>query len=472
MLFNSFPFVVFFAVVMVIYYLPLLKNHQASFLVLASLYFYAVSSPKATIILLLSITINSVISFLVLDKSRALALKYATFGVILNLGMLMFFKYVKLLTSSFVPDQFIGNSFFQFLLYVPLPIGISFYTFEGISLLVDTLKRRKSEEKIGQISFANHVRNTSLFVSFFPHLIAGPILKANQFIPQVGTKYFGNINWEKSVKYLIIGYFFKMVIADNLKDQTTLLSFPFDTSHPISLLIALFGYSFQIFADFAGYSLIALGLANLLGYELIKNFNYPYISTSFSEFWTRWHISLSGWLKEYLYIPLGGNRRGKFRTYLNLMLVMILGGLWHGATWNFAFWGFVHGVALVIERLSSNFFKPIKSIWHQTYKMIVVFTVVTFAWLFFKLTTFEEISAFYHALANSEWGNYSFGDKEFYILIYCLPLFCYYAFHLLSNRFDAFKIFKSRASWVIYGVMLFLICVNAGFSGSFIYFRF
>ncbi len=457
---------------MVIYYLPFLKKHQPLFLVFASLYFYGVSSPKATLILLCSIGLNSIISFIVIHAPRSKAITYSALGVVLNLGMLVFFKYAKLFTLTFVPNQLIDEPVFQFLLFVPLPIGISFFTFEGISLLVDTLKRKDDEKLIAAKSFKNHLQNTSLFISFFPHLIAGPILKAAHFIPQIGSKFFKDINWEKSFKYLIIGYFFKMVIADNLKEQTLLLVFPFDVYHPISLLVMLIGYSFQIFADFAGYSLIALGLAGLLGYDLIKNFDYPYISTTFSEFWTRWHISLSKWLKEYLYIPLGGNKKGWFRTYLNLMIVMLLGGLWHGATWNFALWGLMHGLALVIERFASNFFRPILSLWYRIFKMILVFTVVTFAWLFFKLTTFAEILAFYNALNFVNWGNYTMGDKEFYILLYCLPIIIYYAFYLLNTKSEKFKLFKGKIEPLLYSLMLFFIYVNSGPSGSFIYFRF
>jgi alginate O-acetyltransferase complex protein AlgI len=471
LLFNSFSFIVFFIVVLVIYYLPFVKKYQPLFLVIVSIYFYGVSTPKATIILICSIVLNSIISFLVINAKQSKAIVYATIGITLNLVMLMFFKYAKLFTLTFIPHQFIKDPVFQFLLFIPLPIGISFFTFEGISLLVDTLKR-KDEKLIPSISFVNHLQNTSLFISFFPHLIAGPILKADHFIPQIGTKIFKNINWEKSFKYLIIGYFFKMVIADNLKEQTSLLVFPFDIYHPITLLSMLFGYSFQIFADFAGYSSIALGLATLLGYDLVKNFDYPYISTTFSEFWTRWHISLSKWLKEYLYIPLGGNRKSSIRTYLNLMIVMLLGGLWHGATWNFAIWGAVHGLALVFERLMRNFIKPINNVWYSTFKITLVFTIVTFAWLFFKLNTFTEIAAFYSALNFANWGDYYMGDKEFYILLYCLPVIFYYAFYLFSVSFKGFKQFKSKIEPVLYGLLLAFIIVNSGFSGSFIYFRF
>jgi alginate O-acetyltransferase complex protein AlgI len=458
---------------MIIYYLPLLKKYQPLFLIISSLYFYGVSSPKATLILLLSILLNAVVSYLVIYANRKRAIIYAALGIVFNLGVLVFFKYAKLFTLTFVPDQFINEQVFKFLLFIPLPIGISFFTFEGISLLADTLKKKGDEPQLtAPKNFSTHLQNTSLFVSFFPHLIAGPILKAAHFIPQINCKFFEDIDWKKSVKYLILGYFFKMVIADNLKEQTSLLVFPFDVYHPMTLLSMLFGYSIQIFADFAGYSLIALGLACLLGYDLIKNFDYPYISTTFSEFWTRWHISLSQWLKEYLYIPLGGNRISSLRTYLHLMTVMLLGGLWHGATWSFALWGCVHGLALVLERFARNFFKPIQQIWYKFLKMMLVFTVVTFAWLFFKLSTFEEILEFYRALDVNNWESYYFGDKEFYILVYSLPIILYYASYLLSNTSEKYKVYKVKSEPILYGLMLFIVIVNSGFSGSFIYFRF
>jgi alginate O-acetyltransferase complex protein AlgI len=234
----------------------------------------------------------------------------------------------------------------------------------------------------------------------------------------------------------------------------------------------VFGYSIQIFSDFAGYSIIALGLSALLGYELIKNFNYPYISTSFSEFWTRWHISLSSWLKEYLYFPLGGNRKGAIRTYFNLFVVMLLGGIWHGATWNFAVWGMVHGMALLIERLIENHTKPIKTKIFKIFKGILVFLVVTLAWLFFKLSDFNEVIKFYQALFQGDWGGFYIGEKEFFILIYTLPILIYYGQYLASRNLNWFNSNKHKMEVPMYAMMLFGIITNAGFGGSFIYFRF
>jgi alginate O-acetyltransferase complex protein AlgI len=329
MLFNSFTFVLFFLLVMVIYYLPFFKKHQVAILVLASVYFYSTAYFKATFILVLSIGFNALISYLLFYGNRKYTQLYIVAGVILNLSVLI---YAGLLISSFTPIQYQNEPILKILMHIPLPIGISFFTFEGISLVIDAYRKRDSPEQWGERNFFKYLMNTSLFISFFPHLIAGPILKAHSFIPQINHKSFWDIPWERAFKHLIIGYFLKMVIADNLKEQTMFLSAPFDGLHPIDLLSMLLAYSFQIFADFAGYSLIAIGLGELLGYQLIQNFNFPYISKSFSEFWQRWHISLSTWLKEYLYFPLGGNKKGRLRTYFNFFMVMFLGGLWHGAT--------------------------------------------------------------------------------------------------------------------------------------------
>lgn len=469
MLFNSLEFVVFFSVVFSIYYLPFVKKWQLPFLITASIYFYSTAYLKGTIILLISVLVNAIISYMVSTDKKQNVKPWLLLGITFNLATLFFFKYVKLFTLTFIDSKFHSEPFFQFLIYIPLPIGISFFTFEGISLLVDSYKQKEVQVIVKQQGFYSHLLRSSLFISFFPHLIAGPILKANDFIPQIKTKYFSEINWEKVFKFLILGYFLKIVVADNLKEITSELIYPFDIYHPMSLLILLFGYSIQIFADFAGYSLIALGLAGLLGYDLINNFNFPYISKSFSEFWTRWHISLSKWLKEYLYIPLGGNRKGVFRTYFNLFIVMFLGGLWHGATWNFALWGTVHGLALAIERFAGNYFKAYNHVLYRVFKIILVFSVVSFAWLFFKLVTIHELISYYKALAPSNWNGFKISSREWYIVFYSVPVIMYYAIYLSRPKFS-YTIKKLEP--LFYGILLFMIISNAGFSGNFIYFRF
>jgi alginate O-acetyltransferase complex protein AlgI len=264
-------------------------------------------------------------------------LLWAIFGVVLNLLVLGFFKYAGLFALSFSEWFGVGIRPGHWLVLLPLPIGISFYTFQGISLVVDVY--RYGHEKNRAVFGMNHCRSfwehyfkTVFFVCFFPQLVAGPIVKAHDFFPQIAYKRRSELRLEPALRYLILGYFLKIGVADNLQAQTFWIAYPYFLKFSsVELLALLFGFSMQIFADFAGYSLIAIGTARLFGYRLPANFNFPYIARSFSEFWRRWHISLSSWQKECLYFALGGRRRSSGRTYSNLFLVMFLGGLWHGA---------------------------------------------------------------------------------------------------------------------------------------------
>ena len=334
MLFNSLAFIILVIVTFSIYYIPWLKKYQVHILILSSLYFYAHSNRKLLLLLLSSAAINILTSYYITFGKISQRKLLATIGVVLNVGILLFFKYAALLSQTFLSAN---SSIGGFLITIPLPIGISFYTFEGISLVVDVFRKKHGENNdMVSPSLAEHAKKTLLFISFFPHLIAGPVLKAHDYIPQIKPKFFKDIAWEVAFKNIVLGYFLKMVVADNLKDFTFWMAYPYyQGQSSITLVALLFGYSCQIFADFAGYSLIAIGVARLFGYNFKDNFNFPYIATSFKEFWKRWHISLSTFLMEYLYIPLGGNRKGKVRTYLNLMITMFLGGygmVRHGVT--------------------------------------------------------------------------------------------------------------------------------------------
>ncbi|WP_332368437.1 MBOAT family O-acyltransferase [Spirosoma telluris] len=318
-----------------------------------------------------------------------------------------------------------------------------------------------------------HAEMVLFFKAFFPQLVSGPIVKAHDFLPQIKPKMFKAVRWEYCFRKLILGYFLKMVIADNLKDHTFTIAYPyFENMSSLTLVVLLFGYSIQIFADFAGYSLIALGLASLFGYQFPINFNFPYVSSSFSDFWRRWHISLSSFLREYLYIPLGGNRHGVTRTYLNLLLTMVLGGLWHGAAWSYAVWGLAHGLVLAIERYltdkgwlipKSQLAKLLKSIW--------VFCFVTLVWLLFKLPDFSHVLAYLRAIAlNTHKPTNSVSITL--ILIYALPVVFYHLYYLFENRLPTIHINWSRWEFISYGLMVFMIITNSGSGGTFIYFQF
>lgn len=463
MLFNSYPFVGFLLVTLFVYYLPFARRFQLLGLILASFYFYAFLKPILLVLLLASILFNTSVSW-VLERNSPK--RWVTLGVIFNLLLLCFFKYASLIAKTFI-DESSSNDLSSFILSIPLPIGISFYTFEGISLLVDSYRGKTSSTKVTGKTFIEHLIETTHFVSFFPHLIAGPILKAHDFYPQIKTKYLKDIDWNSAFKNVVIGFFLKMVVADNLKEYTGYMSYPyFENLSSPTLIILMLGYSCQIFADFAGYSLIAIGIAKLFGYDLPTNFNYPYISQSFSEFWQRWHISLSTWLKEYLYIPLGGNRNGNNRTYLNLFLVMLLGGLWHGAGWNYAVWGMIHGVALGLERLLITS-KEGAMTWLKCLRVGMVFLIVTIAWLFFKLPNFTQALLYIQKMGTNWHLPFIPGIREVYVLIFCMAVALYHLYYLWKGERQFPKL-----EMILLAIMLFFIMTNSGFQGDFIYFQF
>lgn len=466
--FNSFPFLGLVLITFLIYYLPRFSKNQVHILIGSSLFFYAYNKPILLLLLICSASINVLTSYNVVYGKHNRRKFFATMGVLCNLLVLAFFKYSSLISRTFFETH---GSIGEFLLTVPLPIGISFYTFEGISLLIDVFKKNDPDKKkLIPISFNKHAQRVLLFISFFPHLIAGPILRAHDFLPQINSKLFKDIQWERCFKYLVLGYFFKMVIADNLKDFTFWIAVPYLQGYTsITLIILLLGYSCQIFADFAGYSLIAMGLGRLFGYELINNFNFPYISTSFKEFWTRWHVSLSSFLREYLYLPLGGNRKGNLRTYFNIIVTMFLGGLWHGAAWSYAVWGTFHGAALVIERILSSKIKIKSSFVIVIIKRTIVFCSVTLAWLLFKLPDFTQVIAYINSIIIN--CSFSFDYPICLpIIMYSAPVFIYHYLYLFKDT-KAFSFVKSN-EYILYGAMIFLILTNSGSSSAFIYFQF
>ena len=389
------------------------------------------------------------------------------FGVSINLLILGFFKYNNLIIKSFD----LSGSPAEYLIAIPLPIGISFFTFQGISLLMDVYKGEYNSDRNLKV----HSVNTSLFISFFSQLIAGPILKASEFMPQIQRKSLKEIKVEQCFHHLVIGYFLKIVVADHLKNHTFWIAYPYFLNYSANdLIVMLFGYSMQIFADFAGYSLIAIGTAGLFGYSLRANFNFPYISKSFSEFWTRWHISLSSFLKEYLYIPLGGNRHGKIRTYSNLMIVMALGGLWHGAAWSYMVWGIYHGLALILERVINPLtVKFTKSSHLSALRVIIVFMIVTVGWLLFKLPEFKQVLLYLQAVKTNP-VTFNRVELSFYTLLYSLPVVAYHIHYLVKNSSSTYPnyLLSLLLRPLIYAILLMLILTNSGTPGEFIYFQF
>jgi len=347
MVFNSYTFIVFFGVMLVLHNLPFLswKTKKIN-LLLASYLFYAAWNPPFILLLWLSTLVDFFVGrALYTQENKYKKRLLLVLSLIGNLGMLCFFKYGNFLLENFVAlTHVFGLNFHPAKPNIILPAGISFYTFTTLCYTIDMYKR-KSKPVGSMLDFA-------LFVTFFPHLVAGPIVRPPQLVPQFENPHQATrLQLQQGLFLLSLGLFMKVAMADTLLAGTANAVFGYSNSLPgLDAWIGVLAFSGQIFFDFAGYTTCAIGVAMCLGFILPENFRYPYAAIGFTDFWRRWHITLSTWLRDYLYIPLGGNRRGEFRTYFNLMMTMLLGGLWHGASWTFVVWGALHGTYLCIEK--------------------------------------------------------------------------------------------------------------------------
>ena len=483
MYFTSLEFGEFFVATFILYYLPFSRRFQTEILIAASLFIYWLEASDFLVLLIVSSLSTAVLSYrLAAPAGRARSLT-AFLGIAGNLLVLGFFKYKTLFLSA-APAP-VAPGLLAALLHAGLPIGISFYTFHGISLIVDTY--RDPGPLVGATGrrWPAHLSKTLLYMSFFPQLVAGPIAKGKFLFPQIGAKSFAAIEWQVALEQVICGYFLKSVLADNLQQFTAPMGTPaawsVDSAYHLSAM--MLAYSAQIYADFAGYSLIALGLARLLGYQLPQNFNNPYLAASFSEFWRRWHMSLSSWLRDYLYIPLGGNRRGSLRTYANLFIVMALGGLWHGAAWKFAAWGIWHGMALMAERavvehlparwpgqdsIAAAILAPVLKL----VRILLVFCYVTVGWLLFRLDSFADVLQYLSRLLEFP-PNVSLAGA-----IDAGTMLLLSAMVLLYQLVTEFIAGDNRSAWTraakpaILGLMLVFILFGSGDKNAFIYFQF
>jgi alginate O-acetyltransferase complex protein AlgI len=439
-------------------------------LVLASGVFYAWHIPAYIGILFLSATIDYWagiwLAQLGPDRQRRrrtiLALSLGT-----NLGLLGFFKYAGFLMQ--VARDVLGSAASEVLppeFTLALPMGISFYTFQSMSYTIDVYR--------GVLAPIRGFWPFFLFISFFPQLVAGPIVRAVEFLPQLARprRVRARVLYE-GVWLMISGFFLKMVCADNLAvyvDEHWSRGMRAETTSGFALWLALM-FSGQIFADFAGYSNIARGTAYVLGFRLPINFNAPYLAASFKNFWERWHITLSRWLRDYLYLPLGGNRRGAVRTYVNLMAVMLLGGLWHGAAYTFIVWGAIHGGALALERLSGLHQDrgwagrwPVRAAW-----FLVVQGLVLVAWVFFRSRTLDEAVRFVgNIVAMDGW---SLGRMEQVGALFLAPLIALHAFVWLRER-GIVAAPRPALRAVLAAAMVYAIATLYAGTADFIYFQF
>ena len=466
--FASLEFGIFILFVFALYFaLPL--RGQNRMLLAASYLFYAAWDWRFVFLLLLSTGVDYTVGRRLGVTTDPRIRRRLVFGSLFtNLGILGFFKYVGFFSDS-VRDGFaaLGIELSSITLDVVLPVGISFYTFQTLSYTIDVYR--------GRLEPVDNPLEFALFVAFFPQLVAGPIERARRLLPQIGTA--RRVGWAQlnSGTWLVVsGFFKKLVIADNLAVIVDAVYRPGADPTSGEIVVASYAFAWQIYCDFSGYSDIARGIARLLGFELMLNFNIPYAAANPAEFWRRWHISLSTWLRDYLYISLGGNRHGSGRTYRNLFLTMLLGGLWHGAAWPFVLWGGYHGVLLMLHRLLRPrlvAYVPASPIVHGL-SVVVLFQFVSLGWLFFRAESLEQIGALLRTL----FGPFAWGMAGQWLAPFCIlvmPLVAYQIVQQRSGDLDVILRVPVLLRAVLYApLVLGLLILGETIGQPFIYFQF
>ena len=468
MIFNSLDFIFFFPIVFILYWFVFNKSVriQNALILAASCTFYGFWDWR----FLGLIAFSSCTDFLVgqeigrtedQQKRKFLLLV----SVFVNLGFLAFFKYFNFFTESFV-DAFklMGAEFSVSRLNIVLPVGISFYTFQTMSYTID-IYRRKTEPTTDPLAFFS-------FVSFFPQLVAGPIERASNLLPQFHTaRIFTYQQIAKGFKLAIVGFFLKLVMADRAAIYVDAIFENIEHHEGLSFLAGTFFFAFQIYGDFAGYSLIAIGCAQMLGFKLMTNFKRPYFSASVGEFWNRWHISLSTWFRDYVYIPLGGNRTGFRKWLITIMLTFLLSGFWHGANWTFIFWGGLNGLFLIIE---SKIFKGKKK---SVFRILLTFCLICFTWLFFRANSLSDAFTMISKIFTSLGKIYIPSGNDSLSPLYALFAIAIIMLEEFKSEYlsEKFKLFKNNTfrNVLYYSFLVFLILYLGVFDNNqFIYFQF
>jgi alginate O-acetyltransferase complex protein AlgI len=467
MLFNSFTFIFFLAATLFFYYL-LPHRFRWILLLIASFYFYMFFIPVYVFILIFLILLDYFCAICIekaANKKRILLL-----SLIGNLSILVFFKYWNFLNDNLNSVLHIfGKSTAMPWLAIALPVGLSFHTFQSMSYTIDVYK--------GKLKAERHLGYYALFVMFFPQLVAGPIERATTLLHQLKTKVvsLNYLNIIHGLSFITRGLFKKIVIADQLAGYVNAVYDNYQVNSGFTVVLATWFFAIQIYCDFSGYSDIATGAAKMLGYDMSLNFNMPYFSKSVTEFWRRWHISLSAWLRDYLYIPLGGSKKGKVRTYLNLFITMLLGGLWHGSSWNFVIWGGLNGFYLSIEKMFNVKTKLSENYLFRFLKVFFVFNLISLSWVFFRSETIAQSLGLLKNISVNFW---SLSIKDTSVFINCIFSICsLLLFEFLIYRKYSIEHFISQSKLkplyalnFISIILILLFAVNSG--AQFIYFQF
>lgn len=487
MLFNSPEFIVFFIIVTTLYFLTS-GNVRWLMLLVASSIFYMYFIPYYILILAALIIVDFTAGIFIWKSTGAKRKLILTISLIANIGFLCFFKYFNFLSADVASlSNLIGWNYSPGILEIVLPIGLSFHTFQAMSYTIEVYRKKFKPEK----NFIHY----ALYVLFYPQLVAGPIERPNNLLPQFRIKHVFNSNRViEGLRLMGWGLFKKVIIADRLALFSNQIFGNYTSYDGVGLAIGILAFSFQIYCDFSGYTDIARGAARVMGIDLMLNFRKPYLSQSINEFWKRWHISLSSWFRDYLYIPLGGNRKGSVRTVLNILIVFFVSGMWHGANWTFGAWGLMHGLLLIGSRALTSLESKLPQLKLNSslvtiIKVLLTFSLVSLAWVFFRATSIDEA---FHIFSNLPTGwiellshitNYQYLDKHiilgfskwhWIIISASLALMFFVEQNSENGDFNEFIVKTSKFfRWgIYYAILIMLLLFSAPESNQFIYFQF
>ena len=465
MLFSSLTFLfIFLPLLLVIYFLA--KDKYKNYILLAvSLLFYSWGEPKYIVLMLLSITVNYVLALL-LDKKRKYDKLFLIISLIFNIGMLFSFKYLNFFITNINNIAHLNISLFK----LTLPIGISFYTFQILSYVVDVYKKEVEVQK--------NIFNLGTYIAFFPQLIAGPIVRYQTIEEELKTRTHSIEKVSDGLRRFVLGLAKKVIIANNVAlIADTIFDSPSVSEYgTLVIIVGMLAYTFQIYFDFSGYSDMAIGLGKIFGFTFNENFNYPYVADSVTDFWRRWHISLSSWFRDYVYIPLGGNRVSKLKWIRNILVVWMLTGFWHGASWNFILWGLFYGILLLIEKLLLS---KILDKLPKVIRWIYTFIIVNIGWLIFRLESLDTLKVvFKNLFTTGSKGFYNFISSN-YDLVNYVPfmilalIFSFPIYKIINDKLKDNTIYLFIKDIII--IILFVLCIAFLINNSynpFIYFRF
>jgi D-alanyl-lipoteichoic acid acyltransferase DltB (MBOAT superfamily) len=460
MQFNSIQFIIFLSTIVMLFYTMTAKKRRWMLLIV-SYVFYCFWSIPFSLLLLLCTIVNYIAAMCICATDREFRRRFClTASVLTSLGILGLFKYADFFSWSIL--ELTGIRPWPHLNLI-LPLGISFYTFQAMSYTIDVYR--------GSTEARKNFLDVALFISFFPQLVAGPIIRAGVLIPQLQGRQI--LRWDSictGVAMVIWGMVKKVYFADTMAVIVNEAYASPERFSGLSLLVATYAFAIQIYCDFSGYTDIAIGSARLIGIDLPKNFNKPYLSLSIREFWRRWHISLSTWLRDYLYIPLGGNQRGRIRTYVNIMITMLLGGLWHGAGWNWVIWGGIQGIVMSVERMIGLGKQAPRYKFWRIVRWAITFHIICLSWVFFRARSLDSAVQVLKRITAFAPGDTAISLSP----VFVMALLLLFELYDIQHRWiQTFKQSPATARWAGYAfVLIIIVTFIKAPNPEFIYFQF